>query len=452
LLACFVFIIWLFRVDISQRRLASSALWIPGLWVAVIGTRPVSYWFVLSGIGTMGTGEATETHPANTATYFLLIVSAAITLVRRHVSGATVFRNNKALLLLYAYFALASFWAPDGLVSFKRLFKDFGNVLIVLVILTEPNPWHNARTLFVRISYFFLPLSLVLAKYFPYIGRNASRDGNTMYTGLTTQKNTLGEVTMLCMLFILWDYVEIGKELPTAKAKAARRVRIVMLLIGCYELSLAQSTTAILCTIVAVAFFLLFKRILAHKKGRAVIRVGLVAAVFAVALEKTFDLSTSILLYFGKSPNLTGRTDVWEEAIRLQDRPVLGFGFYQFWDTSKATQLYENLGDLIPIKTVHNGYIEMYLDGGFVGLGLFAIFLLTFLRRGYKDLVEANPAGSTPLIIGIIAVIYNNSESSYFRLDMLWFVLLLVTMNFPVQTRRPAQPEPMDDVPSAAPA
>ena len=45
LIACYGLICWLLRKDMSWRKAGSWTLLIPGAWIAVQGSRPVSDWF-----------------------------------------------------------------------------------------------------------------------------------------------------------------------------------------------------------------------------------------------------------------------------------------------------------------------------------------------------------------------------------------------------------------------
>ena len=76
LLACYCFIFWLFRKDVKWRKAGSRALLIPATWIAIQGSRPVSYW-----IG--GAGSDLEGNPVNTFVYAILITSAFIVLSKR---------------------------------------------------------------------------------------------------------------------------------------------------------------------------------------------------------------------------------------------------------------------------------------------------------------------------------------------------------------------------------
>jgi exopolysaccharide production protein ExoQ len=426
LLACVAIIAWLFKVDLRQRKAGSSALWIPGLWILVEGSRPVSYWFSLAGFSPERSSDI-DSSPINTMVYLGLICGALLILLRRGYSWPALARYNTPLVLIYLFFAASSLWAPYGFVTFRRIIKDFGCVLVALVVLTEDRPWYRCRALFVRVSYVLIPLSFIVAKYFPLIGRGRFRAGETMYTGLTTHKNTLGEVTLILILFVLWDLLEVKGELDPGEYVIARRMRLLIFAMGAVLLALANSTTSDISLILGIALFLVFRRMIAKQQGHRLLRWGLVLSIVGAILEKTFNIAAAIVGLFGRNMTFTGRTEIWDEALKLQNRPLLGFGYYSFWDTSNADALYEALGDFIHIRTVHNGYIEIFIDGGIVGVTLFAFFLFAIIRRSYKSIYDRNPAGAMPLVICVIALIYNNTESSYFRMDLLWFTLLLLT-------------------------
>jgi len=430
LLSCLAFLRWVFRADRQYRTFPSKALWIPALWIFLLASRPPSLWLEIFNIHLFTVdGEGGESNPINTIVIFSLIFAAIVVLVRRRMNWSSFFGANKALTCMYLYFALTTLWAPETFVSLRRLIKDFGNVLIILVMFTEVHPWQSCRTLLVRISYLFISLSLLTAKFFPDIGRNAARAGDTLYTGLTTQKNSLGQAAFLCILFLVWDLIEISKQLSPKELRRARIIRFAIIGMGVMLMSLANSSTAITCLILGVGLLFLLNRAQSYQNGRKVIGGVILLAILAFGLEEMFHITQSIVEMFGKDMTFTGRTLIWDEAIRLMDRPLLGIGFYEFWYTPRAAILYENLGDLIHVKTVHNGFVEVYLDGGQVGLVFLGVLLIATLKKAYNSLSEAGPR-SLPLIFFVIGLIYNNSESSYFRMNLLWFLLLLFSTTY----------------------
>ena len=104
-------------------------------------------------------------------------------------------------------------WAEASGVSFKRWFKDFGNIVVALVILTEVDPPRALRAVFLRCAYLLLPLSIVYIRYFPDLGRRYNiHSGDMEAIGVTFQKNSLGALVLICSLVIIWEWIEHSKE------------------------------------------------------------------------------------------------------------------------------------------------------------------------------------------------------------------------------------------------
>jgi hypothetical protein len=113
LLICLGFTGGLLLADLRQRRAGSWALLVPGIWLAIIASRPPARWFnpaTVTGIDTTATGEAGF---ANLLVEGTLMLAALVILKRRSVDWRACVSDNKALLLLYAYYAASAVWSPD---------------------------------------------------------------------------------------------------------------------------------------------------------------------------------------------------------------------------------------------------------------------------------------------------------------------------------------------------
>lgn len=86
-----------------------------------------------------------------------LIVEAFQVLRKRNLNWGMLPHLNVAFTLMFLYWAASIAWSPYPFITFKRLFKEFGNVLIVLVVLTETNPSAAFRTLGVRAAMILFP-------------------------------------------------------------------------------------------------------------------------------------------------------------------------------------------------------------------------------------------------------------------------------------------------------
>ena len=168
---CAVLAAWLLHKEIALRGRMSGALWIPLIWLLIYSSRPVASW--------LGTGGETEVdgNQIDAVIAFGLIIAAFVVLNRRRFQWGNLISLNSPYFILFCYFAVSIVWTIFPFVACKRLFKEFGQVLIVLVVLTEANPAAAIRTICVRCAIVVFPLSVVLIKYYPGYGRSFSVGG-----------------------------------------------------------------------------------------------------------------------------------------------------------------------------------------------------------------------------------------------------------------------------------
>jgi O-antigen ligase len=140
----------------------------------------------------------------------------------------------------------------------------------------------------------------------------------------------------------------------------------------------------------------------------------------------------------------TGRTAIWDHITLQTVNPILGCGYWNFWAGPGGKAISEIIH--WPIPNAHCGYLDIYLDGGICGLIVLSIFLVSYgFRLAGKD------ARSTFQLVRLglfaAAIVYNQSESSFFRLGLLWFTTLLMIVSFPMKQRRreSVSPRPIED-------
>jgi len=421
------FIAWLLRADLKFRRGGSLALLIPGIWLAIAGTRPVSSWFMSSE--ELASAKVTlEGNPINTLIIGILILAALIVLNRRSINWGEIVRTNQVIFLVYFYFALSSVWSLDPFTSLKRLMKDFGSVPILMIFLTEEDPSLAVRTVFVRLSYIIFPLSILCGRYFPSIGRGYGIGGEPMFTGLSDQKNSLGQVAMVFGLMIIYDFLELRNLKESPRIRKQKSIDILMLLIGLWILIACNSKTSLICLMVGTAILLGARKARNIKNGRTILIGCLSVALSLMIFEKTIGVSESALRMLGRDPTLTGRSLLWETIKAQIGSPILGEGFSIFWNTPRGEAVADVVG---PINTAHNGYLEMYLDGGLFGETLIFLMLFVLAGRSVAWVFQHRPVGEMGLIYLSAVILHNCSETSFFRLSVLWFAFLLSLMEAP---------------------
>lgn len=424
LLLTVCFVLWLLWADLKSRRAGSRALLIPGIWIAIMATRPVSYWFGAPEEDEMNV----EGNPINTATLAILIISAIFVLQRRGIDWANVLRKNKVLFSIYFFFALTAIFTEMPFICLKRVFKDFGCVLAALVLLTEMRPDIAIRAVFVRIAYIVLPLSIICWKYFPAIGRTYTHDGTPMFNGLSTQKNTLGQATMVFGMMILYDFLQNRKlPLPT-KANKLKWVSAFMLAMATWILMKSDSKTSLTCMLLGVATLWWISKVLEMKNGKRILAWCMVIGLMTAGIVKSSGISDIVFTTLGRDPTLTGRTAIWDAVKAEHTDPVIGEGFNLFWSSAKGKAVTDQVGR---INTTHNGYLEMYVDGGLAATTLLIILLYTTGRRWLVRVFTCEKLSELGISFWVVTIFYNFSESSFFRLDVLWIAFLLFNIEVP---------------------
>ncbi len=162
-----------------------------------------------------------------------------------------------------------------------------------------------------------------------------------------------------------------------------------------------------------------------------------------VGLNKTFGISDAILHAFGRDPTLTDRTFIWQAILDQKTDPLVGCGFYSFWDTEFGRNVNIALG-VDGLGSAHNGFLETYVDGGVVGLGLLVFLLLAAGARSIGRLFNGSLFGRMAFGFWAIIIFSNISEANFFRLGPIWFMFLLLAIECPRQLSH-ASEEP--DVP-----
>ena len=128
-------------------------------------------WFGVQGEYTAVDDPNVEGSPFNRNVFLSLMVAGLFVLSKRRLAWRTVFRENKWMYVLFIYFLISTLWSDLPFVSLKRWIKNFGNIVMVLVVLTEEDPVRAMQTAFLRCAYILMPLSVLFIKYYADIGR-----------------------------------------------------------------------------------------------------------------------------------------------------------------------------------------------------------------------------------------------------------------------------------------
>jgi O-antigen ligase len=299
---------------------------------------------------------------------------------------------------------------------------------MVLVVLSDDNPIQAARFLLARCCYLLLPLSVVIIKYFPGLGRFYDEwVGTAFNTGVTTDKNALGGVLFGCSLSLVWMLLQPDRRRTGLKGRLDYFALLLMGGMAVWLLRLAHSSTALSCTVVGALVILLtrFRGIRAH--------LGVYGASFAVilvVLNFVVNVPEAFAGLVGRNMTLTGRTDIWSALLKEGTDPLFGTGYYSFWlSDNRVARLSASF--FYSLNEAHNTYLETYLNSGLIGIALVFAVLLSAGIRIKREAMKSESFGAFRLACFLPMLFYGVTEAWMNRLGIVWFLFLLVIMHYP---------------------
>jgi len=153
----------------------------------------------------------------------------------------------------------------------------------------------------------------------------------------------------------------------------------------------------------------------------------LVAAMISVStFALFFDPGGGLLTDLGRDSTLTGRTELWSIVLGITGNPWVGTGFESYWLGPRL----ERIWSLIwwGPNEAHNGYIEVYLNLGLIGVVLLTVVILTGYRKVVRSLRRDPDTGRLWLAYFVIAVIYSFTEAGFRLMAPVWIFFLLSIM------------------------
>lgn len=337
--------------------------------------------------------------------------------------------------LIYGLVALAGasmLWSIDGGATSRRTVALIFTTLAGTVLASR---WPPDRLAEIIGAQFLasMALSFMFAVLPPHHGIMTELFPGA-WRGVWTEKNGLGAMMAL------------GSVACLAAAFMVRERRLVWLMgfFGCLVLVLlSQSKTSLLALVLGSAAIFgvwLLQRgpIWAVATTWLAVAGGLaLAAVAFLAPELIFD-------GLNKDATLTGRTNIWVAAIRQANlhNPTLGFGYGVLWDHKQpfypGAWIAHDAG--FAAGHAHNGWLEVWLGLGYVGLGLWT---LSYLRTSVRVIGSAyrSMAGYLALPFFLIFSVMTVTEVSILDYqDVTWVIYVMIAAAL-VQGSRPLRPD-----------
>jgi exopolysaccharide production protein ExoQ len=334
--------------------------------------------------------------------------------------------GNWIMLTLTGLALFSALWSYYPEATFRRAFALLLTTTFAYYLVLRYTP----RELLQLIAWALLlgaALSLVVVILYPNstIYRGGPLAGSWM--GSFGHKNRLGRMMALAVVIFTLLLLEQGGK--------TRWFNWAGLFLCGFMLATSQSRTAWITTVVLLLFiptlrFLRGARLPMSLRLGSLMILGF-AAVMAVTQFLVIGLEA-----VGRDLTFTGRTTIWTHAVVAgMNHPMLGAGYRAFWTPEGASYVYARIWAVI--GNGHNGYLDVWLEMGSLGLGLFLVMFITSFKRAYARLVfgQAKPGSGSGDIAGLFyplillySLIYSLTEKFLLEQSELTWVLILTTL------------------------
>jgi len=236
------------------------------------------------------------------------------------------------------------------------------------------------------------------------------------WRGIYPHKNALAHTMVLAALVYLMQFRVRGMRIGAMLGLTGAAVLILM----------AQSVTGLLVfSLIVILFRVSFLLRWARSRLLMATIVAIPAALFA--LRRLLENWTTYMELLGRNSTLSGRVYLWILAgIMGIQRPWLGYGYNGFWlgPAGPSARIWRALN--WPAMNGHNGFLDLWLSLGLLGLSIFLLLFGTIFWRALK-LARSfeSPLGLWPFAYLLFLFVYNLDESNLFQHNSIFWVLFV---------------------------
>jgi exopolysaccharide production protein ExoQ len=323
-----------------------------------------------------------------------------------------VLRRNWSLVALVLFALLSALWAGMPDLVLRKSIGVLGTTLLGVALAIRFSFQDQLRIL----SWLFriiAVLSLACVVLLPSLG--ISPEGE--WKGIFEHKNAMGSMMALSLL-VEWQIL--------ARSRISKIIRILALVLSAVLLHFSDSITPMLALIAALLLIEIYKFTALR------LRMPLYAIFLATSIVATAGVallvanSDSVAGALGRSSNLTGRTEIWSMVVSfIPERPIAGYGYSGFWLGASPESITVNQAMRSIIMYSHNGYLDMLLTLGVIGLLLALIFVGIGMKRALY-FSEQRQAGTElwPLAFLLFFIFHNIAECTILIQDIEWAICI----------------------------
>jgi len=370
--------------------------------------------------------EVARTSASNTVNQLFWFVASGLSLLailpRWQSRLGVLIAANPWLFAMAAWGILSTLWALEPPIALRRSLQQ---AMVVFCIAAAVG---GAASVDRLLRMLYLGFVVTLLFHLAALPLPTSYDWRHAFRGFFLDKNGLGALAAVAILYG-------GAIRPIFASRRARLGNLAYLAGWGLLLVMSLSKTSMALVVLVPAIYAVL--VLAGRTTRLGIGIYFVfvpviagaALAFVVFGMGIPPLELAALI--SPDATFTGRTSIWLFVLEsLRGHWLLGYGLQSFWNVGPSSPNLAAPDHFIRLlNQAHNGFLDLILSVGLVGLALLCITLAQGAALASRVRLSAPVAHRLSWLLIIFALIHNLSESSFLRgFSPQWLFLLFALL------------------------
>jgi len=315
------------------------------------------------------------------------------------------------LLVMLAIFSIS--WSYEPNLTISRTIGLIGTTMFSLYLASRYTLKEQLHLLGWTFGIAII-MSILFAVVLPKFGKMGGVHVGAL-RGIYNHKNVLGKIMAPSAIVFL---------LLIQRAKKSQWILWCGFASSILLIILSKASSPLLNLIILIVALFLF-RILRWRSDfmiTTLLGISIVSTILYILVSANAEAIAGL---FGKDLTLTGRTTFWPLIIdRISQHPWLGYGFGAFWVGLDGPSDYIWYASSFKAPNSHNGYLDLCLELGLVGLSIYLLgFITTFQKALAHIRLVKTSDGFFPALFLIYIVLANFTESTLIIQNNFFFVI-----------------------------
>jgi len=333
-------------------------------------------------------------------------------------------KNNKLLIAFMAYALISALWTVYLPATLNKLFFLFFSTIVGSYIAVRYGR-RGAVDVLTWIGAICSVLSIFIVLFFPFVGVMQNEPFVGSWTGMFWHRNHTGNIFAFFNIIFLFRLLLDDKS--TWRSKAVFTFFYILSALIVFGSHSATGIIVFLFLHFVVGLVVIWLKVHQRiKRWHYYASVALLLAGFVVFITHA-DFFFGLL---GRSSNLTGRVPLWLDLFQnyYLQKPVFGFGFGALW-MLKSFRILIQIRHNWPYQVyfADNGFFDILLNTGLVGLLLFMFSYLSYGVRSFRQAIRNKSwLYFFPLLTFLYILIGNLTYSFLLEVDQFVWMILIV--------------------------